>query len=250
MPGSRSTASPRTWRTHTRCTAAPARRSRSCTPRRSTSGWSAGTRTSAGGDGPDAVLLRVPDPYAPRAGRRGAGDPRRGPPEVPALLNEDPPAHRRSRDLVAKAFSARRIAGAAAPGGRDRRTELARRRSRTGGEADLVAELASPLPLRVICELIGLPTGTRPGSGLDRAAGAADLVRGERRAARDGGAGVGRVRGYLAAEIAARRDAAGTDLLTDRRITARGRGRAADRRGAHQPADLAGLRRARDDQRT
>ena len=34
-----------------------------------------------------------------------------GHPEVPALLNEDPPAHRRTRDLVATAFSARRIAG-------------------------------------------------------------------------------------------------------------------------------------------
>jgi cytochrome P450 len=34
-----------------------------------------------------------------------------GHPEVPALLNEDPPDHRRTRDLVAKTFSARRIAG-------------------------------------------------------------------------------------------------------------------------------------------
>src|SRR3954471_2377522 len=82
-----------------------------------------------------------------------------GRPEVPALLNEDPPGHRRSRGLVARAFGPRRIAAleprvaAFADGLVD---GFADRR-----EADLIAELASPLPLRSICALIGLPDEDR-----------------------------------------------------------------------------------------
>ena len=78
-----------------------------------------------------------------------------GHPEVPVLLNEDPPAHSRTRAVVAAAFSPRRT------------RELAPRIQRLtdaliddfagDGEADLVGQFALPLPLQVICELIGIP---------------------------------------------------------------------------------------------
>src|SRR6185503_3543049 len=78
-----------------------------------------------------------------------------GRPEVPALVNEDPPEHRRTRDLVAKAFSARRIAGL-----QPQVTELVSELLdgiEPRGRVDLVAEFARPLALRAICTLLGLP---------------------------------------------------------------------------------------------
>ena len=102
--------------------------------------------------------FQIRTPHAPAAGVLEILA--EGHPEVPALLNEDPPAHRRTRALVAKTFSARRIAGLQ-PRVAAIVTELLDA-MQPRGEADLVAELATPLPLRVICELIGLPTGDAP----------------------------------------------------------------------------------------
>jgi cytochrome P450 len=76
------------------------------------------------------------------------------------LLNADPPAHTRLRKLVSRAFTARRVAAlrprveaitgslldalaAGAAAGRD--------------EADLIGTFAFPLPVTVICELLGIP---------------------------------------------------------------------------------------------
>jgi cytochrome P450 len=136
-----------------------------------------------------------------------------GLPEVPALINEDPPMHRRTRELVARAFNPERVA-ALAPRVTGFVEELvdgfaSRRR------ADLMAELATPLPLRVLCELIGLPVADLPrirawseqvavlvsvGAGPEeQRAGARASVEFER---------------YLAAKIATRRDAGRDDLLT------------------------------------
>ena len=137
-----------------------------------------------------------------------------GHPEVPALLNEDPPAHRRTRDLVAKTFSARRITGL-----RPRVTAIVAElldAIEPHGRADLVAELATPLPLRVICELIGFPAPDAPrvgawteqlalltsygATGDQQRAAARESVEFER---------------YLAAAVADRRTAGRDDLLTD-----------------------------------
>ncbi len=168
-----------------------------------------------------------------------------GHPEVPALLNEDPPEHRRTRDLVATAFSARRIAGL-----RPRVAELVSEllaAMEPRGRADLVAELATPLPLQVLCALIGLPAAdaarirawTEQLARLTASGATAD----EQRAAARESVEFER---YLAAAVADRRAAARDDLLTDL-VRARGRCRAAGRPGDHQPAGLAGVRRARDD---
>jgi cytochrome P450 len=137
-----------------------------------------------------------------------------GHPEVPALINEDPPLHRRTRDVGARALSPERVTALAprVTGFVDELVDgFAARR-----KADLMAELATPLPLRVSCELIGLPPGDLPRIQvwteqllvlLSVDAGPAE----QRAAAR---ASVGFER-YLASEIAARRDGSRDDLLTD-----------------------------------
>jgi cytochrome P450 len=80
-------------------------------------------------------------------------------PEMPAetnILSMDPPDHTRLRRLVAKAFTARR-------------TEQLRERAQQivdglldameerGAPADLVEALAMPLPITIICEMLGVP---------------------------------------------------------------------------------------------
>lgn len=75
------------------------------------------------------------------------------------LLFMDPPRHTQLRAIVGRAFTARSIAGLA-PRIRALAGELL---DRVGdpdcdrGELDLVADLAAPLPMMVIAELLGLP---------------------------------------------------------------------------------------------
>jgi cytochrome P450 len=80
-------------------------------------------------------------------------------PELAAhMLNSDPPDHTRLRKLVAKAFTMRRV-------------ELMRPRIEritdgllggfSGDSVNLVDEFAFPLPVTVICELLGVPTADR-----------------------------------------------------------------------------------------
>ncbi|WP_371529790.1 cytochrome P450 [Streptomyces sp. NBC_01283] len=83
------------------------------------------------------------------------------PPALDAnLLNMDPPDHTRIRRLVVKAFTPRRVESLRAP---IRRTadELLDAVEPLGG-ADLVAAYAAPLPISVICDLLGVPAGHRP----------------------------------------------------------------------------------------
>ncbi|HET7483736.1 MAG TPA: cytochrome P450 [Actinomycetota bacterium] len=73
----------------------------------------------------------------------------------PSLLFLDPPDHTRLRTLVNKAFTARRIEQL-----RDRVDEVVDEllgRARTGGEMDVVEDLAYPLPVTVISEMLGVP---------------------------------------------------------------------------------------------
>jgi len=69
----------------------------------------------------------------------------------------DPPDHSRLRRLVAKAFTARRVEQlrpvAAAIAG-----ELVDAMVAAGPPADLVEDFSTPLPVRVICRLLGVPT--------------------------------------------------------------------------------------------
>lgn len=74
------------------------------------------------------------------------------------LLNMDPPDHTRLRSLVGQAFTARRLE-ASRPLVRARAAELLE--PVAGERADLVAALAAPLPVVVICDLLGVPAGQR-----------------------------------------------------------------------------------------
>ena len=76
------------------------------------------------------------------------------------MLGSDEPDHRRLRGLVDKAFGRRGIEGM-----RPRIEAIADAlldEMAAKGEADLVREFARPLPLTVICELLGLPQEDRP----------------------------------------------------------------------------------------
>lgn len=75
----------------------------------------------------------------------------------------DPPDHGRLRDVVRRQFTPRRIAALEAT---IRGTlELLLRRYRDAGRADLVEDVAFPLPFSVICELLGFPEVDRPTLG-------------------------------------------------------------------------------------
>ncbi len=80
------------------------------------------------------------------------------------LLNADPPDHTRLRKLVAKAFTARRVAGLR-PRVEAITAELldamAARFAAGEDAVDLIEAFAFPLPVTVICELLGVPVGDR-----------------------------------------------------------------------------------------
>ncbi|MBB5913848.1 nocardicin N-oxygenase [Nocardia transvalensis] len=73
-----------------------------------------------------------------------------------SLLSMDPPEHSRLRKLVAKAFTGRRVEQL-----RPRTREIVDERlaalERSGSPADLVQHFALPLPVTVICEMLGVP---------------------------------------------------------------------------------------------
>jgi cytochrome P450 len=77
------------------------------------------------------------------------------------ILQMDPPDHTRLRTLVAKAFTMRRVEQL-----RPRVAELAggliAGMKAAGPPADLVDAYALPIPVAVICELLGVPVGDRP----------------------------------------------------------------------------------------
>ncbi|MFI6363618.1 cytochrome P450 [Nocardia sp. NPDC050630] len=73
-----------------------------------------------------------------------------------SLLSMDPPEHTRLRKLVVKAFTGRRVQAL-----RPRAQQIVDERldeiERSGSPADLVQLLALPLPVTVICEMLGVP---------------------------------------------------------------------------------------------
>ena len=79
------------------------------------------------------------------------------------LVHTDPPDHTRLRKLVSRAFSARRIS-ALRPRLEEITGELldALPGHANDGTVDLIEHFAFPLPITVICELLGVPTEDRP----------------------------------------------------------------------------------------
>ncbi|MER8000451.1 cytochrome P450 [Streptomyces sp. NPDC095613] len=81
------------------------------------------------------------------------------PPALDAnLLNMDPPDHTRIRRLVVRAFTPGRIEMLRGP---VRRTADELLDALPAGRADLIASYAAPLPIVVICELLGVPPEDR-----------------------------------------------------------------------------------------
>ncbi|SFO55959.1 cytochrome P450 [Amycolatopsis rubida] len=83
----------------------------------------------------------------PRMRRQQMGD---------GIMGMDPPDHSRLRRLVSKAFTARRLE-AMRESVRVLVHELIDGMVESGGPGDLVEGLARPLPVTVICELLGVP---------------------------------------------------------------------------------------------
>ncbi|MFE1409970.1 cytochrome P450 [Streptomyces sp. NPDC085524] len=124
------------------------------------------------------------------------------------MLESDPPRHTRLRRLVAREFTTRRVE-ALRPRVQQITDELldamAARRERT---ADLVKALAFPLPMTVICELLGVP-------GLDRyrfSSWSREIV--APGAGSPDGAAHRQLSGYLADLVEAKAKDPGEDLLS------------------------------------
>src|SRR5436305_14139418 len=72
-----------------------------------------------------------------------------------SLISIDPPRHRQLRNLVTQAFTPRAVAGLA-----DRITEIVTElldHVEAGGRMDIIDDLAYPLPVIVISEMLGIP---------------------------------------------------------------------------------------------
>jgi cytochrome P450 len=139
------------------------------------------------------------------------------------LLNIDPPDHTRLRRLVSKAFTPRRMEQF-----RPRVQQLTDDlldAVEPAGHADLIGSFAFPLPIVVICEMLGVPAEDQQdfrdwASGMLGHRGPASAgpggAGGTGRAAPRGGVGrsVRRIRAYLAEPIERKRADLGDDLLS------------------------------------
>jgi pimeloyl-[acyl-carrier protein] synthase len=77
-----------------------------------------------------------------------------------SFLHRDPPDHTRLRKLAARAFTPHRIE--ALRTFTQRQVDQALDNAAPAGRIELVEQLAWPLPIEVICELIGVPAEDRP----------------------------------------------------------------------------------------
>jgi cytochrome P450 len=157
------------------------------------------------------VKVVLGDPRFSRAASVGRDEPRtrvhRGRPGN--ILSFDPPEHSRLRRLCSKAFTVRRVEQV-----RTRAQEIAdglvdAMRAK-GAPADLVEEFALPLPITVICELLGVPVEDRADFRIWSDA----FLSTTKFSPAEVGEHVGRLRDYMAGLIAQRREAAQDDLLS------------------------------------
>lgn len=131
------------------------------------------------------------------------------PPELDAhLLNRDPPDHTRLRRLAAAAFTPRRVA--------DLRPAVERTVSTLldglagDGHAELIGSLAAPLPLRVMHELLGLPTQ----ASVDFRMWTNTLLSADANQPAQSRSAMANMRRFLIEQVAHKRARPGNDLLT------------------------------------
>jgi cytochrome P450 len=133
-----------------------------------------------------------------------------------SMIAMDDPRHRRLRGIVQSAFTAASVRGIAERV-RGTAAQIAADLPRDA-EFDFVPDVATRLPVQVICELIGIPESDRPMI----LAAAADVVAGggdqEFVTAPGGAAGLGQIYGY-ALELGERRKADPGEDLTSRLVS-------------------------------
>ncbi|MCG8915800.1 cytochrome P450 [Actinokineospora sp. PR83] len=108
------------------------------------------------------VKVVLGDPRFSRAAGAGRDEPRMRPHPAPPgnILSMDPPEHSRLRRLVTKAFTVRRVEQLR-PRTQQIADDLVDTMLAQGPPADLVDAFALPLPITVICELLGVPFADR-----------------------------------------------------------------------------------------
>jgi len=133
-----------------------------------------------------------------------------------SMLDRDPPDHTRLRGLVSKAFTPKALE-ALRPHIRQIVDGLLAK-VEGKGEMDLIEEFAYPLPVRVICEMLGVPVADHErfkGWGLDIARGLdAIMLPPDSEVARRSMAGRHALAGYFRELIAERRAAPREDMLS------------------------------------
>ncbi|MGI3200619.1 cytochrome P450 [Streptomyces sp. GLT-R25] len=104
------------------------------------------------------VKVVLGDPRFSRAAAVGRDQPRARPypAGAGAMISLDPPEHSRLRRLVAKVFTMRRVEQSR-PRVRQIANELVDAMVADGAPADFVRDFGLPLPIAVMCELLGVP---------------------------------------------------------------------------------------------
>ncbi|MGW7820801.1 cytochrome P450 family protein [Streptomyces puniciscabiei] len=132
------------------------------------------------------------------------------PPALDAnLLNMDPPDHTRIRRLAGRAFTPRRIQQLREPVRRtaDRLLDALG----AHGSTDLIASYAAPLPITVICDLLGVPDEHR----LDFRVWTDALIAPDPARPEAGREAVAAMLGFFTRLLAAKREQPADDLLSD-----------------------------------
>lgn len=130
--------------------------------------------------------------------------------EMAAVLPQSGDGHQRWRRMITKWFTAKRMA-ALRPGIEAMANRLVDDLIKAGQPADLRASLAFPLPVWVICDLLGVPDSDR-----DRFAHWSDSMLNLTRFTSDETARAqAEFVGYMAAHVEARRAAPGDDLVSE-----------------------------------
>ncbi len=133
----------------------------------------------------------------------------RPPSDLPVIVNLDPPDHTRIRKLVSGTFSPRRVEAL-----RPRIEQIVAERldaiEAAGRPADLVSQFAVPVPVTVICELLGAPQHGR--DLIHRCADVLITVAG--RTEEEVAQAQAELLGYLSELIADKRQHPGDDLLS------------------------------------
>ncbi|GGF34970.1 cytochrome P450 [Williamsia phyllosphaerae] len=125
------------------------------------------------------------------------------------ILSVDPPDHTRLRVLVAKAFTVKRIE-ALRPTVKQLCQKLIDDAVADGAPTDIVDRFALPLPVQVICELLGVPTSDRPRfrAWSDAALSTTSMTADEYQASRE------EFRDYMRGLLAIKRETPTDDLMT------------------------------------